>query len=59
MNFLLLGVGGGTGAAQRHVEVAVVFDVFGTERGLPGIVRDVGLIIVTLISLWHHAPESA
>jgi len=30
---------------------SVVFDVMGTEVGLPGLVRDVGLIAVTLISL--------
>jgi Na+/H+ antiporter NhaD/arsenite permease-like protein len=29
----------------------IVFDVWGTEVGLPGLLRDVGLIAVTLISL--------
>ncbi len=29
----------------------VVFDVFGTEVGLPGLVRDLGLIVITLVSL--------
>jgi Na+/H+ antiporter NhaD/arsenite permease-like protein len=32
-------------------EPGVVFNVFGTEVGLPGLVRDAGLIAVTLISL--------
>ena len=30
---------------------AVSFDVFGTQVGLPGLVRDVGLIAITLLSL--------
>jgi len=30
----------------------VQFDVFGTHVGLPGLVRDVGLIAVVLVSLW-------
>ena len=30
---------------------SVVFNLMGTEVGLPGLVRDVGLIIITLISL--------
>jgi len=30
---------------------SVVFDVFGTEVGLPGLVRDLGLIGITLLSL--------
>jgi Na+/H+ antiporter NhaD/arsenite permease-like protein len=30
---------------------SIVFNVWGTDVGLPGIVRDVGLIIVTLLSL--------
>ena len=29
----------------------VVFDVFGTPVGLPGVVRDVGLVAITLLSL--------
>jgi len=29
----------------------VAFDVFGTEVGLPGLVRDLGLIVITLLSL--------
>jgi Na+/H+ antiporter NhaD/arsenite permease-like protein len=51
MNFLLLGVIMGLVLLSGVWKSAVVFDVFGTERGLPGIVRDIGLIIVTLISL--------
>lgn len=35
----------------------VVFDVFGTPVGLPGLVRDVGLIGVTLLSLQLTARE--
>ena len=34
----------------------VVFDVYGTPVGLPGLVRDVGLIGVTLLSLRITAP---
>ncbi len=30
---------------------SVVFDVWGTEVGLPGLLRDLGLVLVTLISL--------
>ncbi|APW40743.1 sodium:proton antiporter [Rhodoferax koreense] len=30
----------------------VAFDVAGTEVGLPGLVRDAGLVLVTLLSLW-------
>lgn len=30
----------------------VVFHVAGTEVGLPGLVRDVGLVAITLLSLW-------
>ena len=30
---------------------SVVFDVWGTEVGLPGLLRDLGLLLVTLISL--------
>ena len=33
------------------------FDVFGTPVGLPGLVRDVGLVGVTLLSLWITAPQ--
>ena len=29
----------------------VVFDIAGTEVGLPGLVRDIGLVVVTLVSL--------
>jgi Sec-independent protein translocase protein TatA len=38
---LLLGVVGLV-LLSGILEIAVVFDVFGTERDLPGIVRDVG-----------------
>ncbi|MGJ7506962.1 sodium:proton antiporter [Variovorax sp. GT1P44] len=35
----------------------VSFDVFGTPVGLPGIVRDVALIVITLISLRITSPK--
>ncbi|RYF81989.1 MAG: sodium:proton antiporter [Comamonadaceae bacterium] len=35
----------------------VVFDVAGTPVGLPGIVRDVGLVAITLLSLRITAPK--
>ncbi|RYF67984.1 MAG: sodium:proton antiporter, partial [Comamonadaceae bacterium] len=35
----------------------VVFDVAGTPVGLPGIVRDVGLVAITLLSLKITAPK--
>jgi Na+/H+ antiporter NhaD/arsenite permease-like protein len=35
----------------------VGFDVHGTEVGLPGLVRDLGLIGITLLSLWITAPQ--
>ena len=50
-NFWLLGVIMGLVLLSGVWKSSIVFDVAGTERGLPGIVRDIGLIIVTLISL--------
>ena len=38
---------------------AVVFNIAGTDVGLPGLVRDVGLVAVTLLSLKHHAGQGA
>lgn len=35
----------------------VVFDVAGTPVGLPGVVRDVGLVLITLLSLKITAPK--
>ncbi|WP_295981850.1 sodium:proton antiporter [uncultured Variovorax sp.] len=35
----------------------VVFDVFGTEVGLPGLVRDVGLIVIALVSYKLTSPK--
>jgi Na+/H+ antiporter NhaD/arsenite permease-like protein len=35
----------------------VVFDILGTEVGLPGLLRDVGLIAVTLVSLKITPPD--
>jgi hypothetical protein len=37
----------------------VVFNMCGHRVGLPGIVRDVGLVIVTLASLWLTPKQSA
>lgn len=36
---------------------AVVFNVWGTEVGLPGLLRDVGLVIITLLSLKMTAAQ--
>ena len=51
VNFWLLGAIMGLVLLSGAWKSSVVFNVAGTERGLPGIVRDIGLIIVTLISL--------
>lgn len=50
-NFWLLGVIVGLVLLSGFWKSAVAFNVFGTEIGLPGLVRDVGLIVVTLLSL--------
>lgn len=50
-NFLLLGVVVGLVLMSGVWKSSVVFNVWGTEVGLPGLLRDAGLIVVTLISL--------
>lgn len=51
INFWLLGAVIGLVLLSGFWRSSIVFNVFGTEVGLPGLVRDVGLIAVTLISL--------
>ena len=50
-NFYLLGAVAGLVLMSGVWKSPVAIDVAGTVVGLPGIVRDVGLIIVTLVSL--------
>jgi Na+/H+ antiporter NhaD/arsenite permease-like protein len=50
-NFWLLGAVVGLVLLSGFWKSPVVFHLFGTELGLPGIVRDLGLIAVTLVSL--------
>lgn len=50
-NFWLLGAIVALVLLSGFWKSGVVFDVFGTEVGLPGLVRDIGLIGVTLVSL--------
>ncbi len=50
-NFWLLGAVVGLVLMSGIWKSPVVFDVFGTEVGLPGLMRDLGLIAVTFISL--------
>ena len=51
VNFVLLGVVVALVLLSGFWKSPVVFDIAGTPVGLPGLVRDVGLIIVTLASL--------
>lgn len=51
VNFALLAVVVGLVLMSGLWKSSVVFNIAGTEVGLPGILRDVGLIAVTLISL--------
>ena len=51
VNFWLLGAVAGLVLMSGVWKSPVAFDVAGTVVGLPGIVRDVGLVIVTLLSL--------
>ena len=51
INFLLLGAVVGLVLLSGFWKSNVVFDIAGTEVGLPGLVRDLGLIAVTLLSL--------
>lgn len=50
-NFWLLGVIVGLVLISGFWKSSVVFNIFGTEVGLPGLLRDAGLIVVTLVSL--------
>jgi Na+/H+ antiporter NhaD/arsenite permease-like protein len=50
-NFWLLGVVVGLVLLSGLWKSPVAFDLAGTEVGLPGIVRDLGLVAVTIISL--------
>jgi Na+/H+ antiporter NhaD/arsenite permease-like protein len=52
VNFALLGVVVALVLISGFWKSPVVFDIAGTEVGLPGIVRDVGLVAVTFLSLW-------
>lgn len=58
VNFALLGGVVGLVLLSGLWKSSVVFNIAGTEVGLPGIVRDVGLIVITLISL-RITPTSA
>ena len=51
LNFWLLGAVAGLVLMSGVWKSPMAFDAFGTVVGLPGIVRDVGLIIITFISL--------
>ena len=50
-NFLLLVGVAGLVLLSGFWKSSVVFDVYGTDVGLPGLVRDVGLVAITLLSL--------
>jgi Na+/H+ antiporter NhaD/arsenite permease-like protein len=58
INFALLGVVVVLVLMSGLWKSSVVFNIAGTDVGLPGIVRDVGLVIVTLVSL-RITPASA
>jgi Na+/H+ antiporter NhaD/arsenite permease-like protein len=51
VNFWLLGAVVGLVLLSGFWKSSVVFNIAGTDVGLPGLVRDVGLIVVTFISL--------
>ena len=51
VNFVLLGVVVALVLMSGFWKSGVVFDVMGTPAGLPGVVRDVGLVVVALLSL--------
>src|SRR3990167_4482550 len=52
VNFALLGVVVALVLVSGFWKSSVAFNIAGTDVGLPGIVRDVGLVIVTFVSLW-------
>jgi Na+/H+ antiporter NhaD/arsenite permease-like protein len=54
-NFALLGAVVGLVLLSGFWKSPVVFDVAGTPVGLPGLVRDAGLLAVTALSLWCTA----
>ena len=56
-NFVLLAVIVGLVLLSGVWKSGVSFDVFGTPVGLPGLVRDLGLVGVTLLSLKLTAPQ--
>ncbi len=51
-NFALLGAIVALVLLSGFWKSPIAFDILGTAVGLPGIVRDVGLVVVTLASLW-------
>lgn len=51
LNFVLLACVAGLVLLSGIWKSSVAFDVFGTEVGLPGLVRDIGLIAITFLSL--------
>ncbi|MDM0113211.1 sodium:proton antiporter [Variovorax sp. J22R133] len=52
VNFVLLAVVVGLVLLSGIWKSPVVFDVWGVPVGLPGLVRDVGLVVVIFVSLW-------
>lgn len=50
-NFWLLGLVAGLVLLSGFWKSPVVFNIAGTDVGLPGLVRDAGLVIITLMSL--------
>ncbi|MCO5111261.1 MAG: sodium:proton antiporter [Burkholderiaceae bacterium] len=52
LNFALLGVVVALVLVSGFWKSSVVFNIAGTEVGLPGIARDIGLLVVTGVSLW-------
>jgi Na+/H+ antiporter NhaD/arsenite permease-like protein len=56
-NFGLLAVAVGLVLLSGFWKSGIAFNVMGTEVGLPGLVRDAGLVAVTLLSLRSTAPS--
>jgi Na+/H+ antiporter NhaD/arsenite permease-like protein len=56
-NFWLLGAIAGLVLLSGAWKSTIVFSVFDIDVGLPGVVRDVGLVAITLISLKMTAPS--
>ena len=57
VNFLLLACVMGLVLLSGVWRSPVQFDVMGTPIGLPGLVRDIGLLVVSAVSLWITAPK--